>query len=191
MSCKFRRHISLTNVWPNADAAFLQSTQALRHATAVPRGISAAHSISVLQDAKFLLSCDPHLVKSELLATPSESVAGIPADREVTATGPPQCFKVIDRLQALPAGIWTSDVESTYEVFPVTLGSFVRIKSPLGVVMESVWQVHECVDGGSELTEDVVIKCSRLLASFVKNSCEAGYKEVHRKMLEKFKESSS
>ena len=104
----------------------------------------------------------------------------------------PRCYKVIDRVAALPAGLWDSDLESTCEFIDMERGVFVRLRSPMGVVMETVWQVREATkeSGGAEgceyeLVEDILIKCSRLLVGTVKGTCEAGWQQVHKTMMER------
>lgn len=123
------------------------------------------------------------------IPTPAPAV---PSDRPNAVALPssdtsPACYKVTDRVQALPAGLWDKDVESTYEFVNTEKGVFVRIRSPLGVMMETVWEVRE-KDGEWQMLEDVVIKCSRLLMGTVKGTCEAGWKGIHEKMLTKLKE---
>lgn len=92
---------------------------------------------------------------------------------------------MIDRVHALPAGLWDSDAVSTSEMVNLERGVFVRLRSPLSIVMETVWEVRE-VEGGDgelEVVEESVISCSRFLAGIVKGQCEANWKAIHEKLL--------
>lgn len=128
----------------------------------------------------------------------SPSVEDLPLEiREAVSSAPNKMvsYTVTDRVHALPAGIWDSDVVSTYEFTNIPTGVFVRIKSPLNVVMDTTWSVRnagmdeegEGKGKGLILCEDVVIKCNMLLAPIVKNQVEAGWKSIHQKMVEKVK----
>lgn len=84
-------------------------------------------------------------------------------------------YKVIDNIATLPKGLWGSTVESAYEFTDIGSGLFVRIKSPLNVVMDTTWEIRED-GGGLELVEDSNIKCSKLLIGIVKSLNEGGCK---------------
>lgn len=89
-------------------------------------------------------------------------------------------------MHALPAGLWDSDVHSTSEIVNLEKGIFVRMRSPLSIVMETVWEVKEVAggeDGALEVVEESVISCSRFLAGVVKGQCEANWKGIHEKLL--------
>ena len=124
---------------------------------------------------------------------PASATPTIPEDRKLSPpVAEPKCYKVTDKIAALPAGIWSSDVVSTYEFINVERGVFMRIRSPMNVVMETAWEVRERdgADGDvvTELVEDVVIKCSRFLISFMKSTCESGWKGIHEKLISKLAE---
>lgn len=127
--------------------------------------------------------------KYEALPTPSDPVPTVPTDSGLAPTAPPKCYTVTDRIQALPAGLWDSDVVSKCEFFNLGSGVFVRMHGPMGIVIETVWQVRE-VGEGCELVENVTIKCSRVLVGIVKSSCESGWRGVHGKMLDRLREDS-
>ena len=130
---------------------------------------------------------------SYTLLPPTGEPVAIPADRDITPNSDPaKSYKVIDKIATLPAGIWSSDVESVYEFVNCESGVFVRIRSPMSVSMETLWEVRESEtkEGEHELVEHVVIKCSKLLINFVKNTCESGWKGIHEQMLEKLAELS-
>ncbi|AEO53861.1 hypothetical protein MYCTH_2295741 [Thermothelomyces thermophilus ATCC 42464] len=100
----------------------------------------------------------------------------------------PVCYRVTDIVHAVPAGIWDTRVVSTYEFTDTQDGLFVRIRSPLSIVMDTVWEVREAAAqageaAGLELVEDVTIQCSRLLVGIVKGQCENGWGKIHAKMI--------
>lgn len=115
---------------------------------------------------------------------PPASVSPIPPSRTCSppTSDPPKLYEVVDRVHALPAGLWDSDVVSTSEVVDLERGIFVRLRSPLSIVMETVWEVREVEGGGLELVEESAISCSRLLAGIVKGQCEANWKGIHEKL---------
>lgn len=172
----------------------LNTTHHLEHITPLPPHIPPSTLVTLLQGHHFFINCDLHMIDYVSIAIPSPSPT-IPSDRSRAVALPssdssPACYKVTDRVHALPAGLWDKDVESTYEFVNTEKGVFVRIRSPLGVMMETVWEVREKEgeEGEWELLEDVVIKCSRLLMGTVRGTCEAGWKGIHEKMMIKLKE---
>jgi hypothetical protein len=133
----------------------------------------------MLQDPVHFIKCDPHMVKYELFtpdATPTlpEGISGL---------GDFTCYKVTDKVHALPAGLWDSDILSTYEFMNVADGLFVRIQSPMSIVMESVFSIKDGGDGKLEMWEVVNIACSRLLIGVIKGQCEGNWKSIHQNML--------
>jgi hypothetical protein len=131
------------------------------------------------------------MIKYEPLTEQPEPLPTIPPERGPTATSTPKCYQVTDKVHALPAGLWDSDVVSTYEFINIEKGVFVRIRSPLNVTMETVWEVKEGPNGGLVLSEDILIKCSRLLVPVIKSTCESGWKGIHEKMINKLKETDA
>jgi hypothetical protein len=129
------------------------------------------------------------MIKHEALPVP-EPAPSCPDTLKAKPIAPPDCYTVTDRIQALPAGIWDSDVISTYEFFDLERGVFVRTRGPMGLVLETVWQIEEAADGGLAIAENVEISCSRLMIGMIKSSCESGWKGVHGKMLDRLGESS-
>lgn len=164
------------------------STANVKHVTPIPAGIPALKVVSLLQGHEFFIKCDPHMVHYEPSPlSDKDAVPSVPAGRDVQPVvgARPKCYVVTDRVHALPAGLWDSDVVSRYEFVDIATGVFVRIRSPLGVVMESVWEVREKGEGGAglELVEDIVITCSRLLIGTVKSTCDSGWQGIHLKMI--------
>lgn len=133
------------------------------------------------------MKCNPHMTKYELIDTPKEKPT-IPEGRKIVAISEPQCFKVTDKIHTLPAGLWDSDVVSTYEFLNVEKGVFVRIRSPMSVVMETYWSARESGDGKVELVEEVSIFCSRILAGTIKSMCDSSWDGIHGTMVKKLQE---
>ncbi|KAK3300815.1 uncharacterized protein B0H64DRAFT_334386 [Chaetomium fimeti] len=208
--------------------SFLNTTATVTHTTRFPRGRTRAQAIAMLSDHQFFLSCDPHMTKSELIpqaehatltpppavpdyvktelrARPQPQSGSEPsqdgeAGGEAAAETVPECYRVTDIVHAIPAGIWDTNVVSIFELTDIEDGLFVRIRSPLSIVMETFWRVREVAgaeegegggddddDGeagpGLELVEDVTIRCSRLLVGIVKGQCETDWEGIHGKMV--------
>ena len=142
----------------------------------------------MLHDHDFFLRCDPHLSKCEKLkpdeppAIPDEVKAQLAPGSET------QSYSITDIIHTIPAGIWDSNVVSTYEITNITNGLFVRIKSPLSVVMDSIWEIRAGEDGALGIYEDIEITCSRLLVGIVKSQCEGGCAHIHAKMFGRVEE---
>ncbi|OAA74044.1 hypothetical protein ISF_00945 [Cordyceps fumosorosea ARSEF 2679] len=167
--------------------AWFNTTTTLLHVSAVPAGVPAAKLVQGLQDHENYIKHNPHMARYEPIP-PGGNHPTIPAARGVAATGAPDCYRVTDKVHTLPAGLWDSDVVSTYEFIDVEGGVFVRIRSPMGVVMESLWLARETADGAVELVEEQVISASRLLMGTVKSMSEAGWKDIHSSMIKKAQE---
>ncbi len=178
------------------------------HTSKLSEGATREQAIKLLlHDHSFFLGCDPHLVKFEPLAPSSGSTAGSTAapalPESIKPLGETRMYRVTDSVQTLPAGLWDSIIDSTYEITDTADGIFVRIRSPLSVVMDTLWEIREAADSGDggdggdgggggeagtgagrlELVEDVTINCSRFLSGTVKNLCESGWGKIHAKML--------
>ncbi|KAG5663902.1 hypothetical protein KAF25_006487 [Fusarium avenaceum] len=166
-----------------------RTTAQIQHKSPIPSGTTASKAIEMLHDHVFFLQCNPYMVKHEALPVPepAPSCPDTLKDKPITS---PDCYTVTDRIHALPAGIWDSDVISTYEFLDVERGVFVRTRGPMGLVLETVWQIEEAADGSLEIAENVEISCSRLMIGIIKSSCESGWKGVHGKMLDRLSESS-
>jgi hypothetical protein len=180
----------------------LNSTANITHSSRLPKGTTRAQALSMLSDYEFFLSCDPHLEKFERIADPTNTLDPAPSvpdsvksQLRPSSLGPdsmptPTCYRVTDIVHAIPAGIWDTNVVSTYEFTDIRDGLFVRIRSPLSIVMDTFWQIREVEgeDGLLELVEDVNIQCSRLLIGLVKSQCENGWAKIHAKMISRLEE---
>lgn len=155
--------------------------------------------MSFFKDEFFLL-CDPHHASHKTLPQPAEtekdpaSVAAarkhfkLPADVDpVLSTGPSPVVKVYEVVDHMPNPVWSSNVVSTEEFVDTGEGVWVRIRSPMGVVMETRWSVREGGkdEGGLELVEDVLINCSRLVIGIVKGQVENNWRGIHKQIIDK------
>ena len=155
------------------------------HSSTLPQGTTTEQAIRLLlHDHEFFLRCDPHLVKFESITPEADKKPTLPD--AIEGTGETRCYKVTDLVHTLPAGLWDSNVVSTYEMTNLSNGVFVRILSPMSVAMDTIWTIRDGPEDGSlELVEDVNINCSKLLIGTVKGLCESGWGKIHAKMIER------
>ncbi|KAK4681583.1 hypothetical protein QC764_108650 [Podospora pseudoanserina] len=170
--------------------SFLTTTTNLSHSSTLPEGTTHSLALSMLSDYEFFLSCDPVLDSFKPLPpNPSPDLPSSITSQIRTDTHQQRgiSYTVIDIVHTT---IWDSKVVSTYEFTDITNGVFVRIKSPMGIVMDTVWQVREKQDkkGEWELVEDLEIRCNRLLVGVVKGQCEEGWGKIHGKMIKRLEE---
>ncbi|KAG7292627.1 hypothetical protein NEMBOFW57_002662 [Staphylotrichum longicolle] len=111
--------------------SFLNTTAKITHTTRLPASTTRPQALAMLSDHVFFLHCDPHLAKGG--DGDGDDAEVLPRHR---------------RGARHPRGIWDTNVVSVYEFADLAEGVFVRIRSPLGVVMETVWRVAD-VEGGS------------------------------------------
>lgn len=141
----------------------------------------------MLQDHSFFFECNPHTVSFSLLdSPPSTTPPDPPLPSSISPVNPTQSYTATDVVHTLPAGLWDSKVISTYEFTDLERGVLVRIRSPMGIVMDTVWTIQSEGDG-LVLVEDITIRCSRLLIGVVKGTCEDGWGPIHEKMVGRLK----
>lgn len=192
--------ITTTNTHP-----VLNGTAKVLHKTTLPAGTTRAQGVAMLHDHAFFLSCDPHLIKfSELKADDPRVTAAKDAGKRppLPERVPPMVavpgrtrrfYEVHDLVHNLPMGLWDSNVVSTCEMTDIEGGLFVRLHSPMGVVMDTFWGIAP-VEGAAEgeaeafeLVEEITISASRLLVGLVKSLCEGGWQKIHDKMVERLR----
>lgn len=147
------------------------------------------------QKDEFFLLCDPHHTGHKILPQPAGLASSdveaarrhfkIPDDVLPLSSSavPVSVYEVVDHV---PNPVWSSEVVSVEEVVDHAEGLWVRIRSPLSVVMETNWIVREqkkSAGGRLELVEDVTISCSRLLLGIVKGQVEGNWKGIHDKII--------
>ena len=185
MSCKeFKPRFAV----PHLTTSVFSGVGHISHSSKLPEGATKEQAIAMLSDHIFFLHCDPHLQKYDTLTpdAPPEVPEAIQA--KIRGNKGTEVYQVTDLVHTIPAGLWDSNVVSTYEITDITDGLFVRIRSPLSIVMDTVWEIKEGEDGKLELAETITIKCSRFLLGIVTSQCEGGWQKIHAKMLGKLEE---
>ncbi|KAI1152170.1 hypothetical protein F4825DRAFT_450764 [Nemania diffusa] len=151
---------------------------------------------------EFFLLCDPHHLSHKTLPQPAETAADpasvdaarrhfkLPdslqplASTAADAAGP--VVKIYEVVDNLPNPVWSSHVVSREEFVDHDEGMWVRIRSPMGVVMGvREKSAGAGAEGELELVEDVVINCSRLVMGIVKGQVENNWKGIHNQLIDK------
>lgn len=155
-------------------------------------------AVALLHDHNFFLHCDPHYVSHRALppqnpdananANPETAKKEYQLPRDLDPLGSPavKLYEVVDHV---PNPVWSSSVVSKEEVVNFKDGLWVRIRSPLSVVMETRWSIKEAEEGeegeGLQLVEEVDLSCSKLLISMVKAQVENNWKGIHGKIVDR------
>ncbi|GAP83426.1 putative polyketide synthase protein [Rosellinia necatrix] len=183
--------------------SFLSSTSVSVNASPIPSIVRKEDAVALLHDHEFFLLCDPHYQSHKTLPQPPET-EGEPASVDAAR----RHFKLPETLEPLVPGggggakepvvklyevvdhmpnpVWSSNVVSREEFVDHDEGMWVRIRSPMGVVMETRWSVRQAAAGaGLELVEDVLINCSRLVIGIVKGQVENNWRGIHKQIIDK------
>ncbi len=163
--------------------AVFNGTARVIHNSKLPETTTRKQAIAMLQDHDFFLQCDPHMSKYEELADKKPTA---PIPDTVKGTGGEACYSVTDIVHTVPANLWDTNVVSTYEFTNTETGVFARIRSPLNVVLDTIWEIKG-EDGKLEMVENAFIQCPRLLVGIVKSQCEGGWAQIHAKMIDRLK----
>ncbi|KAI3323525.1 hypothetical protein HD806DRAFT_90361 [Xylariaceae sp. AK1471] len=184
--------------------SFFSSTSKIVNASPIPSSVRKSDAVALLHDHEFFLLCDPHHASHKTLPQPPETEKDpsnidaarkhfklpsslTPADpHSDNGSGP--VVKVYEVVDHMPNPVWSSNVVSQEEFVDHGDGAWVRIRSPMGVVMETNWSVREKegdADGELELVEDVEINCSRLVMGIVKGQVENNWKGIHKQIIDK------
>lgn len=151
--------------------------------------------IGILQDHEFFLHCDPHYKEHKTLPQPSpvpdaaaaKELYKLPEGIEPQGAPAVTLYEVVDEV---PNPVWSSNVVSKEEFVNIPDGLWVRIHSPMGIVMETTWTVREKADGELELVEDVIISCSKLLMTIVKGQVDGNWRGIHKKIIDRVMDES-
>ncbi|KAI1634461.1 hypothetical protein F4809DRAFT_643491 [Biscogniauxia mediterranea] len=193
--------------------SFLSGTATLTHTTPIPAPVRKTAAVARLHDHEFFLRCDPHYTSHTALPSPppppdasspaEQQQQLLPADLEelavVVVDGEKgekgrvrvRAYEVVDHV---PNPVWSSDVVSREELADLKTGLWVRLRSVLGVVMETRWLVEgeEGVEGegerGLRLVQVVTLSCSRVLMPLVRAQVEGGWKGIHEKIVRRMVE---
>ncbi|RDA84190.1 hypothetical protein CP532_0266 [Ophiocordyceps camponoti-leonardi (nom. inval.)] len=156
-----------------------------KFSTAVPCGIEPSKVVKLLQDHDAFMECQPHTFKYGFIEKPIGPKPTIPEGYRVKPIAAAKQYSVTDKVPGIPTWIWHGDMTSTYEFVDIENGLFARIRGPLNVVLEVVWEVRETENGEVKLVSDLVIKCSRILRGVAKSVCEDGRKRIHANVFAK------
>ncbi|KAK6217709.1 hypothetical protein LQW54_003218 [Pestalotiopsis sp. IQ-011] len=175
--------------------SFLNTTATLRNATPIPLPASKRQgAVARLHDHDFYLHCDPHLTGYKAVA-PSDPPASfesykVPAAAAGAAGESPAVVKLYEVQDHVPNPVYSSNVTSREEMVDFADGLWVRVRSPMAVVMETTWTVREKSGSGGgdekeglELVEEVYVSCNRMLMGIVKSSVEANWQKIHHKIV--------
>ncbi|KAI1106658.1 hypothetical protein F4804DRAFT_300100 [Jackrogersella minutella] len=169
--------------------SFFTGTTKLSNTSTIPSGdkITKDAAVTLLHDHDFFLSCDPHYVSHRALpgdaddaGRPASEVYQLPAGLEAVGSPAVRLYEVVDHV---PNPVWSSSVVSREKFVDLREGLWVRIRSPLAIVMETQWTIREADDGALELVEDVEISCSKLLLGIVRGQVDANWKGIHAKIV--------
>ncbi|KAI1461737.1 hypothetical protein F4805DRAFT_453616 [Annulohypoxylon moriforme] len=181
----------------------MSCTTKLSNTSAIPtveggRKITKEAAVALLHNHDFFLKAEPHYVSHRALPPnkPADNDGDIgavreayslPADLEPLGNPKVKLYEVIDHV---PNPVWSSSVVSTEEFVDWRDGLWVRIRSPLAVVMETRWTVkeREGEEEGLELVEDVEISCSKLLLAIVKAQVDNNWRGIHSNFIKKLVE---
>ncbi|KAI1429964.1 hypothetical protein F5Y12DRAFT_709512 [Xylaria sp. FL1777] len=172
------------------------------NASPIPSEVRKEDVVELLHDHEFFLLCDPHHTSHKTLPQPSEtekdptSVAAArkhfklpdtlePLLSTKTHQGPGPVVKIYEVVDELPNPVWSSNVVSREEFVDHSEGMWVRIHSPMGVVMDTHWSVRDDKKGGLELVEDIIINCSRLVMGLVKAQVDNNWPGIHKLLIGK------
>lgn len=121
----------------------------------------------------------------------------VPASVVPIAAADGDQVKVYEVHDHVPNPVWSSDVTSVEEFVDCADGVWVRVRSPLGIVLETTWFICEIdpprnKNGTAEEEEEATLelvqtcecRCNRLLASICKGQIDKGWREVHQKLIQ-------
>ncbi|ETS87051.1 hypothetical protein PFICI_00879 [Pestalotiopsis fici W106-1] len=190
--------------------SFLNTTANLRNTTPIPLPPSKRQgAVALLHDHDFYLHCDPHLTDYKAVEAPTNPAPTfasykVPAPVSALAGANPT-VKLYEVHDHVPNPVYSSNVKSNEEMVDFADGLWVRVRSPMGVMMETTWTVRERTDNktqeeggggenaaaddsGLELVEEVYVSCNRMLMGLVKSSVEANWQKIHDKIVSRMVE---
>ncbi|KAK8120428.1 hypothetical protein PG999_004548 [Apiospora kogelbergensis] len=186
--------------------SFLQGGFTLCNKTPLPAGLTKPAAIAALQNHDQFLSADPHLTSYKRLSEPEasadydsyqvpSSIVPIPKPGSADGKGGEK-IRVYEVHDHVPNPVWSSDVTSVEEFVDCADGVWVRVRSPMGIVLETTWFVCEIdpkdkknknkdlPEGATlELVQTCECRCNRLLATLCKGQIDKGWPEVHEKII--------
>ncbi|KAI6383292.1 hypothetical protein MCOR25_000212 [Pyricularia grisea] len=150
---------------------FMETSFPLSHRHDIPAGVDKATAIAKLHDHASIIDCGPYVVSRTQQPSPAWGSYDKPKNVKF-ASEKVDVYEVKNKYENPIMG---SDIKSTYEFIDTTEGVFVRVHSPMGVVMESFWTVQEKGDGSLELVHELQGKCNKALAGIAKKDADKNY----------------
>ncbi|TLS31510.1 hypothetical protein PpBr36_02725 [Pyricularia pennisetigena] len=150
---------------------FLETTFPLTHRHAIPAGVDKTRAIEKLHDHVYVIDCGPYVVSHTQQPSPSWGSYDKPKGAKF-ATEKVDVYEVKNKYENPIMG---SDIKSTYEFIDTADGIFIRVHSPMGVVMESFFTVQEKADGSLELVHELQGRCNKALAGIAKKDSDKNY----------------
>ncbi|KAI0394851.1 hypothetical protein F5Y17DRAFT_426424 [Xylariaceae sp. FL0594] len=184
--------------------SFFSGTSKIVNTSTIPAVVSKEDAVALLHDHDFFLHCDPHYAGHKRVPPP----ASLAPQNDVDAArkhyklpanltpllhekgekgGEVVVVKVYEVTDHMPNPVWNSNVVSTEEFVDTAEGMWCRIRSPMGVVMETFWVIRpkQGTAGELELVEDVSISASRLVLGIVKGQVENNWRAIHKQFVDK------
>ncbi|KAH7309339.1 hypothetical protein BKA65DRAFT_576115 [Rhexocercosporidium sp. MPI-PUGE-AT-0058] len=169
-------------------SAVLNTTVTHSYKAPIPKGCTREAAIHLLHDHDFLLRCDKLLTQCTILSLDGEPL--LPDNIKPNQVADTKLYKIEDLVDAVPAGLWGSNVESMGEYTDLREGVFIRVSSPLSVVAETEWKVMNR-NGDLEVGYESKIFCSRALVSLVKGRYNESLQETLAMVIRKLAESGN
>lgn len=137
----------------------------------LPPRTPMSDALSIFHNHDTVLRLDPDLT----------SYTALPSSPDLSNT---KNYSVIDRVEALPKGLWSSSATSRQELTDKDDGIAIIIRAPLGVVVKAVWTIKA---EGEGLVLNFVsdITASRFLAGFLTKRLEQNWNEVSEAYLKR------
>ena len=162
-------------------SAVFSSTHNFIERLTLPSGTTGSEVVGILHDHEFILRCDPQL--KELREIPPTDLPSLPKHVRKKQVAEPRKYSLLDSVPNVPSSLCR--VESTTDFTDLEAGVYVRLRSPLSVVMETEWKVKEGDTGGLEIFRESTISCSSFLMPVAKpmfcdNLIDFGKKIVER-----------
>ncbi|EHA51926.1 hypothetical protein MGG_05907 [Pyricularia oryzae 70-15] len=150
---------------------FLETSFPLSHKHAIPAGVDKATAIAKLHDHIYIIDCGPYVTSR----TPQPSPAWDSYDKPKGVTFASEKVDVHEVRNKYENPIMGSDIKSTYYFIDTTEGVFIRVHSPMGTVIESIFTVKEKSDGSLELCHELQGRCNKALAGICKKDADKNY----------------
>ncbi|KAH6660372.1 hypothetical protein BKA67DRAFT_547809 [Truncatella angustata] len=170
--------------------SFLNTSATLTQATPIPLPPSRkAAAVARLHDHDFFLNTDPHITGYSPVAAadPEPTYESYKIPSSVSEKATEKKVRIYDVQDHVPNPVYSSNITSREELVNCTEGLWVRIRSPMAVVMETTWFVREKGEE-MELVEQCWVSCNRMLMGIVKSSIENNWRKIHEEIVNRIVE---